>query len=79
MSTLLPAMRGKFGSTEYFIITMPAKELTEKLTVGSDLEEWPDLSIEEKYQREINYTRVKNYIAPYLMNDKDRFFWCFYR
>ena len=77
MSTLLPAMRGKFGSTEYFIITMPAKELTEKLTVGSDLEEWPDLSIEEKYQREINYTRVKNYIAPYLMNDKDRFFGAF--
>ena len=31
MASVLPAMHGKFGTTEYFIVTMPAKELTERL------------------------------------------------
>lgn len=79
MASLLPAMRGKFGSTEFYIITMRAKELTEKLTIPKEMENdgWENLSIEEKYQREINYTRVKKHIAPYLVEDEDRFFGAF--
>ena len=77
MSSVLPAMRGKFGSTEYYIVTMPAKELTERLVVPSTIEGWSDLSIEERYQREINYNRVKRQIAPYLVDDEDRFFGAF--
>ena len=77
MSSVVPAMRGKFGSTEFYIVTMPAKELTERLVVPQDIEGWGDLSMEERYQREINYTRVKRQIAPYLMDDDDRFFGAF--
>ena len=77
MGSLLPAMQGKFGSTEFFIVTMPAKELTERLVIPKDIEGWEDLSIEERYQRDINYTRVKQQIAPYLTTDDDRFFGAF--
>ncbi|MCY4067841.1 MAG: DGQHR domain-containing protein [Acidimicrobiaceae bacterium] len=77
MASVLPAMRGKFGSTEYYIVTMPAKELTERLVIPRDMEEWNDLSLEERYQREINYGRVKRQIVPYLAQDDDRFFGAF--
>ncbi|MDA8002489.1 MAG: DGQHR domain-containing protein [Alphaproteobacteria bacterium] len=67
-------MKGKLGSSEYFILSMKAKELIEKAVIPSEIEGWKDTSIEEMEQREINYTRVKNQIAPYLALDKDRFF-----
>ena len=77
MASVLPAMRGKFGNTDYYIVTMPAKELTERLVVPQEIEDWTDMSLEERYQREINYTRVKRQIAPYLVEDDDRFFGAF--
>ena len=77
MATVLPAMRGKFGTTDYWIVTMPAKELTERLIIPQEIEGWSDLSLEERYQREINYNRVKRQIAPYLAQDPDRFFGAF--
>ena len=70
-------MRGKFGTTDYWIVTMPAKELTERLIIPKEIEGWADLSIEEQYQREINFNRVKRQIAPYLAQDPDRFFGAF--
>ena len=77
MASVLPAMRGKFGTTDYYIVTMPAKELTERLIVPQDIEGWGDLSLEERYQRDIDYNRVKRQIAPYLVDDDDRFFGAF--
>ena len=77
MATLLPAMQGKFGSTNFWIVTMPTKELTERLTVPKDLDGWEEMSIEERYQRDIDYNRVKKQIAPYLASDEDRFFGAF--
>ncbi len=77
MSTVHPAMQGTMGSTPYWLVTMPAKELTERLTIPKDIEGWDDLSIEERYQRDIDYRRVRNQIAPYLMTDDDRFFGAF--
>ena len=38
MATLLPAMQGKFGSTDFWIVTMPAKELTERLTIPKEID-----------------------------------------
>lgn len=70
-------MKGRFGSTEYFVVTMRAKELAEKLVIPKDLQDWEELTIEERFQREINYSRVKKHIAPYLANDEDRFFGAF--
>ena len=77
MASVLPAMRGRFGTTDFYIVTMPAKELTERLVVPRDIEGWSDLSLEERYQREIDYNRVKRQIAPYLVEDDDRFFGAF--
>ena len=77
MPTAVPAMRGHFGSTEFFLITMHAKELSDKLIIPKDMEGWDDLRLEERFQREVNYNRVKKLIAPYLARDQDRFFGAF--
>jgi len=69
-------MRGKLGSTEYFIVTMKAKDVAEKMKAAVEVEGWDDLSLEQKYQREINTKRVRADIAPYLASDEDRFFGC---
>lgn len=77
MATVLPAMQGTMGSTNFWLVTMPAKELTERLTIPKHIDGWEDLSIEERYQREIDYKRVRRQIAPYLTTDNDRFFGAF--
>jgi DNA sulfur modification protein DndB len=77
MTTALPAMKAKFGSTEYYVVTMPAKELVERLVIPKEMEEWGDLTLEERYQRDVDYRRVEKMIAPYLANDPDRFFGAF--
>ena len=74
MASVYPAMRGKFGSTEYFMLTMKANDVASRLTIPKDMPGWGDLDIEERFQREINYNRVRKQIAPYLANDPDRFF-----
>ena len=35
------------------------------------MEGWEDQIVEERFQRDINYKRVKDHIAPYLVNDLD--------
>ncbi len=74
MATVYPAMKGQFGSTEYFMITMKANDVTKQLTIPENMPDWKDLKIEERFQRDISYNRVKKQIAPYLANDPDRFF-----
>ena len=76
MPSTIPAMRGKLGSTEYFIVTMKAKDVAEKMRAAVEVEGWDDLSLEQKYQREIDLDRVRRDIAPYLARDEDRFFGC---
>jgi DNA sulfur modification protein DndB len=71
---LIPAIRGKIGSTEYYIATMKASEVVNSLRIPKDMPDWGHESIEERYQREINYKRVRDQIAPYIANDPDRFF-----
>ena len=68
------AMKARLGDTDYFILTMKAQELTDKVKVLRDWDEWKNMSIEERYQRDLNYNRVRNQIAPYLANNDSRFF-----
>ena len=77
MPSAIPAMRGHFGSTEFYLVTMHAKELEERLIIPKEMEGWDDMSLEERFQRNVNYTRVKKHIAPYLASDPDRFFGAF--
>ncbi len=71
---LIPAMRGRIGSMEYFVAMMKASEVVNSVRIPKEMPDWDQMSIEERYQREINYKRVKEQIAPYFANDPDRFF-----
>ena len=73
MPTTIPALRGNFGATEYWITTMNIGEFVRSVQFPQDLPGWEQLSIEDKYQREINLRRVRNEIAPYFASDPDRF------
>lgn len=67
-------MRATLGSTTYFILSMKALDLVKNSTIPKEIKDWDDLSVEERYQRDINYTRVRRQIAPYMAREKDRFF-----
>lgn len=71
---LIPCIRGNIGSTEYYVATMKASEVVNSIRIPKEMPEWGNESVEERYQREINYKRVKEQIAPYLAIDPDRFF-----
>jgi len=59
-----PVLRGQIGTTEYFITVMKAAEVVKSLKIPKEMPEWDDESLEERWQREINYERVKKQIAP---------------
>ena len=73
MPTAIPALRGTFGSNEYWLTTMNIGELVRNVRFPQDLPGWEAMSIEEKYQREISLKRVRDEIAPYFASDPDRF------
>lgn len=77
MASTIPAFRGSFGNTEFFVLTMKAGEFVRSVTIPKELEEWEDLNPEERFQREINYKRVATHIAPYFAHDEDRFIGAF--
>lgn len=74
MSRLYPAIKGQFGRHEYFLFTMKAQDMTSRVRLPQELPEWPSLQVEEKFQRILNLGRVSREIAPYLANNRDRFF-----
>lgn len=75
MSSTLPAMKGRMGNTEYYLLSMKAAELVNLVHEPKNMPEWDDEKIEEIYQRKINYHRVRNQIAPYLADkNESRFF-----
>ena len=73
MPTAIPALRGTFGTTEYYLTTMNIGEFVRSVQFPQDLPDWGEMSIEDKYQREINFRRVRAEIAPYFASDPDRF------
>ena len=73
MANVIPALRVKFGDIEYFVSYMHVNDILTHVTFPKDLEGWDDLSIEEKFQREINVRRVKREIAPYFASGNTRF------
>ena len=60
----LPAIKGKIGTTEYYLTSMSARELVSSVKPADELEEWESMTIEEKMQREPNWNRIKKEIAP---------------
>lgn len=74
MPDLYPAMKGKIGSTSYYMLSMKANDVANMLKIPKEMPGWDEMAITERYQRDIDYNRVKKHIAPYLANDPDRFF-----
>ncbi len=74
MATTVASMKARLGDTDYFILSMKAQELVDKVKIPSQIEGWEDLLLEERYQRDINFNRVRKQIAPYFANDDGRFF-----
>lgn len=73
MATTMPAMKGRLGNTDYYVLSMKAQALVNQVTTPTILKRRGGLTIEERYQCGIDYDRVKTHIAPYLANDESRF------
>lgn len=74
MATTILCQKAKMGSTTYYIGTMKAGALVRSVGFVTDLPEWNEMTVDERIQREIDETRIKQEIVPYLQQDKDRFF-----
>lgn len=70
MSTTVIAIKGTFGSTDYYLTKMKAQELV-KL---AHIPEWKEEKLEERYQRDLKLNRIKRDLVPYLAYNKARFF-----
>ena len=73
MATTLSAMHGNFGKIEYWLTTMTVNQLLQTVCIPKEVPDWDDLSIEDRYQRDINVRRVCKEIAPYFATDEYRF------
>ena len=77
MPVTRPCLVGKMGSTRYYEITMSARELANTVRPARETDSWTSASIDERMQREVNTTRVRETIVPYLAQHPDRFFGSF--
>jgi len=75
MAIVSAALKGRMGSTDYYLSKMIVRELLQGVSpADSHKEWWKDLPPHERMQRDANLKRVKEQIAPYLANSTDRFF-----
>lgn len=70
----LGCIQARMGRTTYYICKMAAGELIDKVGIAKELPEWPDMTAEEKMQRECDIRRIVGEIVPYVTEDPDRFF-----
>jgi DNA sulfur modification protein DndB len=70
----LPVLRGRMGSTDYYLATMKARELAAVAMMAAELPAWTTWSVFERFQRELAIKRVEKEIVPYLVRTRDRFF-----
>ena len=74
MTVTASAIRGKIGRTEYYMAKISARDLGGIVVPASELEEWSNLSISERIQREVSLRRIRQELAPYLVQSNDRFY-----
>lgn len=70
----LGCFRARMGETEYYVVKIAAGELVEKVGIAKEMPEWPDMTAEEKMQRECDIRRIVEEIVPYVVDDPDHFF-----
>ena len=74
MSRLVPAIKGRMGDIDYYLLTLKANALTNYVRTPIEIPGWENLNLEEQYQREINLKRVKEQLAPYWAENPSHFF-----
>lgn len=74
MAIVIPAITGRIGNTEYFETTMKVRDLVHAVRPPKEMDNWANLGIEERMQREPDEKRIKAQLAPYLAKNADRFF-----
>jgi DNA sulfur modification protein DndB len=75
LMTTVAAQELKMGSTTYYLTSLTAGELVTRVRTAEEaLQDWDNLSIEDRIQRNINKKRLLEEIVPYLAGHPDRFF-----
>ena len=77
MANTIAVLEGGFGSVgQYWMTTMKASQVINSIYMPKDIPEWKKEgnTVEDQYQRDCDFNRVKKQIAPYLVKNKDRFF-----
>ena len=74
MSVTFLAMKGQMGDNEYYVATIKANTLIQTVGYASEMESWPDMTVDERMQRELKGERIAQEIVPYLASDPSWFF-----
>ena len=74
MSVTLLSMKGQMGDNEYYVATIKANTLIQTVGYASEMESWPDMTVDERMQRELKGERIAQEIVPYLASDPSWFF-----
>lgn len=74
MAYVIPAIRGKMGSTTFYEGTMLAQQLVGAVRPAIESDDWATWGIEERMQRVLDLKRIRDEIVPYLQKSPDRFF-----
>jgi DNA sulfur modification protein DndB len=69
---LYPALQAHMGSWKYYIAKMKMKEVAKEVDFAYDV--YPDRTLSDAIQRDLNESRVKKDIVTFLSGRKDRFF-----
>lgn len=67
-------IQAKMGNTPYYLAKMSAGQLIDSVGIAKELPEWPDMTADEKMQREYDIKRVVEEMVPYVVDDPNRFF-----
>ena len=74
MATVIPAIKGRLGNTDYYETTMKVRDLVQAVRPPREMDDWANFSIEDRMQREPDEKRIKAQLAPYMAKNPDRFF-----
>ena len=74
MPVVKPCIVATMGSTRYYETTMTGRELASTVRPAQETDDWASAGIEERMQREFNWSRIRTQLAPYLAKSADRFF-----
>jgi DNA sulfur modification protein DndB len=75
--TTVAAIKGKMGDYEYYQATMKPQDVISKSAAAINYftpETWEEMGNNARLQREPDFKRIKEEIAPYLIRSKKRFF-----